>query len=119
MMMLECILWPIVMILFNISPGAFLFPLTVIFLLTTLGFTSIGTFFATMSNQTRMREMMLPLLVFPIILPLLLAAVQSTGKILTQKPWFEIRFELQFMLVFDMVFLGLTLLLFEYILENE
>lgn len=119
MTMLEGILCPIVMVLFNLSPGLFLFPLIVIFLLTTLGFTSIGTFFAMMSTQTRMREMMLPLLVFPLMLPLLLAAVKSTGKILAQKPWLEIGFELQFMFIFDLVFLGIMLLLCEYIFENE
>ncbi|MDY0093026.1 MAG: heme exporter protein CcmB [Candidatus Vecturithrix sp.] len=119
MILLELILWPGAMILFNLPPGWFLLPLTGVFGLTTLGFTSIGTLFAMMSANARMREVMLPMLLFPIILPLLLAAVKSTGKILAQKPWTEIQFELQFFVVFDIVFLGLALLLSEYILENE
>lgn len=119
MIALELLLWPVVIILFNLSPGWFLLPLAMVFLLGTLGFVSLGTLFAFISANTRMREVLLPILVFPIILPLLLAAVKSTGKILAQKPWFEIRFELQFLVVFDLVFLGLALLLVEYILENE
>lgn len=119
MALLELILWPVVMILFNLPPGWFLLPLAVIFILTALGFASIGTLFAFISANTRMREVLLPMLLFPIILPLLLAAVKSTGKILAQKPWIEIRVELQFLIVFDLVFWGLAFLLVEYILENE
>lgn len=119
MTLLELILWPVVMVLYNLSPGWFLLPLAMIFLLATLGIASIGTLFALISANTRMREVMLPMLVFPIILPLLLAAIKSTGKILAQKPWIEIRFELQFLVVFDLVFWGLALLFVEYILENE
>ncbi|GAK56049.1 heme exporter protein CcmB [Candidatus Vecturithrix granuli] len=119
MALLELILWPVVMALFNLSLGWSFLPLAMIFLLGTLGFVGIGTLFAFISTNTRMREVMLPLLLFPIILPILLAAVKSTGKILAQKPWIEIRFELQFLIVFDLVFLGLALLLFEYIIENE
>lgn len=76
-----------------------------------------GTFFAALSLRTRNREMLLPLILFPITLPALLAMVESTTAILTGQsdPGLWIRL----LAGYDIIFLTLCLLLFETILNTE
>jgi heme exporter protein B len=117
--MMELVLLPIVVVLFNLPVGMYLGRLGIVMVLGTFGFVIIGTLFAAMSAHTRIREMMLPLLVFPIVIPILIAAVKSTGEILAQKSLVEVKFWLHFLSVFDLMFLGLSILTFEYIVESE
>jgi heme exporter protein B len=117
--MTELILLPVVVVLFNLPIGRYLYRLGVVMVLGTLGFVIIGTLFAAMSAQTRIREMMLPLLVFPVVIPILIAAVKATGNILAQKSLVDIKFWLHFLGVFNLIFLGLSILMFEYIIESE
>ncbi len=76
-----------------------------------------GTFFAALSIRTRNREIMLPLILFPISIPALLAMVDSTTSILTgdASPDFWIKM----LLVYDVVFTAVCLLLFESVLNAE
>ena len=119
MTMTELMLFPVIVILFNMSPGMHFFPLGLVVLLGTFGFTTIGTLFAAMSSNTRTREVMLPLLVFPVVVPILIAAVKLTGKILAQKPWAEIVFGIEFLFIFDLIFMGLSVLTFEFVIDSE
>jgi heme exporter protein B len=119
MSLAEVILLPVMIVLFNLAVGVYLYRLGVIMMLGTFGFVIIGTLFASMTAHTRFREMLLPLLVFPIVIPVLIAAVKSTGKILAQKPLAETLFWLNFLCIFDLIFLGLAMLLFEYIIESD
>ncbi len=76
-----------------------------------------GTFFAAMSLRTRSREIMLPLLLFPISIPALLAMVAATSAILTgdNSPYLS----LVFLAVYDIVFTFLGLMLFNTVLNAE
>jgi heme exporter protein B len=76
-----------------------------------------GTFFAAISIRTRSREIMLPLILFPISIPALLAMVDATTQILTgeSSPWFWI----QLLAVYDVVFTTACLMLFETVLNAE
>jgi heme exporter protein B len=76
-----------------------------------------GTFFAAMSIRTRSREIMLPLLLFPISIPALLAMVEATSAILTGEA--SARFWIVLLAVYDLVFTTVSLLLFEYVLHAE
>jgi heme exporter protein B len=75
-----------------------------------------GTFFAAMSLRTRSREIMLPLLLFPISIPALLAMVQSTTSILNGE---GARFWIVLLVTYDLVFTTVCLLLFETVLNAE
>src|SRR5271157_3342829 len=75
-----------------------------------------GTFFAAMSLRTRSREIMLPLLLFPIAIPALLAMVQSTTAILNGE---GARFWIVLLATYDLVFTTVCLLLFETVLNAE
>jgi heme exporter protein B len=76
-----------------------------------------GTFFAAMSLRTRSREIMLPLLLFPISIPAILAMVQATTAILTDES--GARFWIVLLVSYDLVFTTSCLLLFETILNAE
>ena len=76
-----------------------------------------GTFFAAMSIRTRSREIMLPLLLFPISIPALLAMVEATSAILTGEA--SAKFWIVLLAVYDLVFTTVSLLLFESILHAE
>jgi heme exporter protein B len=75
-----------------------------------------GTFFAAMSLRTRSREIMLPLLLFPISIPAILAMVQSTTAILNGE---GARFWIVLLATYDLVFTTVCLLLFETVLNAE
>ena len=76
-----------------------------------------GTFFAAMSLRTRAREIMLPLLLFPLSIPALLGMVNATTSILTgeESPAFWVAL----LVAYDVVFTTACLLLFETVLEAE
>ncbi len=112
----ELLISPVFSLLFNFSVlNPFLLP---VLLLGTIGFAEIGTLFAAMAVNTRAREVLLPVLFFPIMLPVIIAAAQSTAAILANRPWEEISAMVGLMLVFDSVFLIVPLLLFELVLEE-
>jgi heme exporter protein B len=76
-----------------------------------------GTFFAAISLRTRSREIMLPLLLFPISIPALLGMVNATTAILTGEG--SARFWIALLVAYDVVFTIACLLLFETVLEAE
>ncbi len=94
----------------------FLF-LTVIF--SNLGIAAIGTLLSAISINTRARDLMMPILFFPIIVPVLIAAVKSTSiALIASSPITDIYAWLQLLLVYDMIFLLISYMTFEYILEE-
>ena len=76
-----------------------------------------GTFFAALSIRTRSREIMLPLILFPISIPALLAMVDATTSILTGESSPD--FWMKLLLVYDVIFTAVCLLLFEIVLNAE
>lgn len=85
-------------------------------LLGDVGLAGVGTIFSAMAAHTRAREVLLPVLIFPIIVPLLIAVVQSTGQALgapaIDRPW------LGLLIAFDAVYVAVGLALFEHVLEE-
>jgi heme exporter protein B len=75
-----------------------------------------GTFFAAMSIRTRSREIMLPLLLFPVSIPAIIGMVQATNSILTGE---GARFWIVLLVTYDLVFTTSCLLLFETVLNAE
>jgi heme exporter protein B len=76
-----------------------------------------GTFFAAISVRTRSREIMLPLLLFPISIPAILAMVNATTAVLTGDD--PARFWIALLLAYDVVFTTACLLLFQLVLDAE
>ncbi|HZA24464.1 MAG TPA: heme exporter protein CcmB [Dehalococcoidia bacterium] len=78
MLIVEAALLPVFAALMGFSPFSFILLLTIV--LATLGFATVGTLFSAIAVQTRSREIMLPVLFFPIILPVLIGAVEATTQ---------------------------------------
>ena len=112
----EAMIVPIFSILFNIS--LFQPVLLLIVVLGTLGFAGVGTLFSAMAVHTRSREVMLPVLLFPIVAPAMIAAVKATGGILDGQPFSEIAHWLRLLAVFDVVFLAISFMTFDYVVEE-
>lgn len=108
----------LLMILYNQNLLPFLFPLGLIIFLGTLGFSTIGTIFSAMSSTTKAKDVMLSILVFPISVPLIIASVKATGTILNGESLQAIASWLKILVAFDLVFLLLAYLTFEFIMEE-
>ncbi len=107
---------PVFAVLFNLV--VFRFEMLVIALLTVIGFSSVGTVFAAMSVRVRAREIMLPLLFLPVVAPLLLAAIEATADLVAGDSWSEMSQWLQLAAAFDVVFLVVSAVIFQFILED-
>ncbi len=84
----------------------------------TLGFASVGTILAAISMNTRMSEVMLPILLLPLALPVVLGAVLATAAIFTDPPGEHLMIWIKMLVVFDVIFVTLPLMIFEYVLEE-
>jgi heme exporter protein B len=114
---LEALMTPLFILFYNLralGPGWQLIPIAV---LGTWAIVVNGTFFATLSVRTRAREIMLPLLLFPISIPALLGMVEGTTAILSGQ--YSARFWIALLIAYDVVFTIASLFLFETVLHAE
>jgi heme exporter protein B len=89
-----------------------------VFLLGSFGFVTLGTFYAALSSRVRAREVLLPLLLFPMLVPLLLAAIEATGALLAGDPMGMAGRWIRLLAAFDVVFFVAALLAFEFVIEE-
>ena len=116
-LVVEAIVIPVALILFQVQvPGGWLAQLGVM-LLGTFGFVTLGTFYSAMSSRSRAREVLLPLLLFPMLIPVLLASVEASTGLLVGDPMQEAGAWLRLLGAFDIIFLVASLLAFEYVIE--
>ncbi len=117
MLLMEITTIPIFIVLFSYDikniPG-----LIVVVLLGTFGFIVVGTLLSALSVNTRTREILLPVILFPVLLPVIISAVNATGKMLTDTPISEITSELLLLAVYDVIFFIIAQLVFEYTIED-
>ena len=110
------LLLPLMTILFNFS---LLQPwLLAVLVLGTLGFSTVGTLLAAMTVQTRARETLLPIVMMPVALPVLMAAVRASTGILDRAPMEEWIAWPQILAVINVVYLTLCFLLFDFVIEE-
>lgn len=90
--------------------------MVLVVLLGTIGVAAVGTLFSAVALGTRAREMLLPLLVFPLIIPIVIAAVKATQSLVSpasgEPPW------LGLIAAFDVIFLSISALVFHYVIEE-
>ena len=115
-LLVEVISIPIFTVVFNLS--VLPLQLLVIIPLATLGIAVVGTILSVLSMNTRLQEVMLPILLIPVVAPAVIGAVESTSMAFSGEPWSEIQPWLLVLVVFDVVFLVLGFLTFEHVLEE-
>lgn len=116
MLMVEAVLLPIFAGLLNFSPASFTLLLTIV--LATFGFAVVGTLFSAISVQTRSREILLPVLFFPVILPVLVGAVEATKQALGGETVVGLGHWLPLLGAFDALFLVICPWIFSIVVEE-
>lgn len=116
MLVAEIVLLPIFAVLFNVDP--FKPMLMVVMFMATLGFASVGTLFSALAMNTKSREIMLPMLFIPIVVPIIIAAVVGTDLALRGGGWQDISKWIQLMLVFDLIAVVFCAFGFDYVAED-
>jgi heme exporter protein B len=114
----EIILFPMFVIFFNLDVLEQIPMLLLIFFFGTLGLSALGTLFSAMTVQIRAREVMFPLLLLPLAVPVIIGAVEATRGGLNQEPLILYQHWIQLLVIFDVVFLVVSYWLFEFILED-
>jgi heme exporter protein B len=109
---------PLFSIWFRIDVVSHLGAICVVLTLGMAGLSLVGTLFSTISMNTRTRGLLLPLLFLPLSVPLTIAAVYATTDLLQGKTLSDIDDYLTLMIVYDIVFLVLSVLVFDYVVEE-
>jgi heme exporter protein B len=117
LLLTELLMLPIFAVLYNIAVLAVFGQLLLVFFLGSLGISIAGTALSAISAQARMRELLLPLLLLPLLTPVLVASTQVTAKLLEVGPTMAWK-GVGFLAVFDVVFLTALWLFGEYLLEE-
>jgi heme exporter protein B len=116
MLIVEALVLPVYSMLYNIN--LFRFDLLGVILLGSIGYTAVGTLLSAMSVQTRTREVLLPILLFPVAIPVLLAAVKASGGLLAGAEFSEVLTPLNILIVYDIVFIAVAFMVFDYVVEE-
>lgn len=112
----ELLLLPLMTVLFNVwllSPA-----LLLVVALGTVGYAAVGTLFAALSINTRAREVMLPILLFPVMVPVFVAGVQAVSRLLDGDSLADIVRWVQLLVAYDAIFIAAAMLLFDYVVEE-
>ncbi len=117
MLLVAAIVLPVYALFYNemrvFQPG-----LAGVIVLGSIGYTAVGTLLSSMAVQTRTRDILLPILLFPVILPLLIAAVKASAGIIGALPLEEIRPYLNLLVVYDVVFIAVAFMVFDFVVEE-
>ena len=116
MLLVEAFVLPIYSLLYNTNlfqPG-----LLVVILLGSIGYTAVGTLLAAMSVQTRTRDVLLPILLFPVAFSVLLAAVKASGGFLSNSELTDILLPINLLIAYDIIFIAVAFMVFDIVVEE-
>lgn len=116
MLIVEVIVMPVYSILYNIN--LFQMGLILVIILGSLGYVAVGTLLSAMAVQTRTRDVLLPILLFPLAIPVLIAAVKSSSGFLQGIELVEIRPWLNLLVAYDVIFTAIAYMVFDYVVEE-
>jgi heme exporter protein B len=109
---------PALVIFYNLSFGSIALTFVAIALLAAIGLVAIGTLFSAMAVNTRLAELLLPMLALPFFVPIVTAASQATAKLFSGRPVSEAGPWIKLLLAFDLVFVVACTLAYPYTVED-
>jgi heme exporter protein B len=118
MVLVEVVVLPLFWILFNLRSWNLLPQLFLVTLLGTIGFCVLGTLMSAITLRARARELLLPLVLFPLMIPVILATIRCmeeilrSGQLVDAAPW------LRMLVGFDVIFLTAGVLVFDWVIES-
>lgn len=118
-LIVEILVIPLFVLFFNENLFSNIISLTLIIVLGTIGFVSVGTLLSAIAINTKLREVLLPILLFPIIIPVIASSVKLTASILEGN---SINFSdsaLQVLVSFDIIFIAASAVIFEFVLDES
>lgn len=116
MLVIEAIALPIFALLFNVPVISW--PLITVTFLATVGFVSVGSLFSALAVNTRARELVLPILFLPIVVPVVISAVKVSEMALSGRPWASLLPWLGIIMAFDAIFLVVSYIIFSFVIEE-
>jgi heme exporter protein B len=116
LLVVEIVALPIFAFLFNLN--VFSIEIMTVTFLATVGFVACGTLFSALAVKTKARELVLPILFLPIVVPVILGAVKATELVLGGQSWASIRDWLFILGAFDVIFLTVSFWIFGFIIEE-
>jgi heme exporter protein B len=116
MLVVAAIVLPLYSLLYNTN--LFLPGLLLVIILGTAGYTAIGTLLSAMAVQARTRDILLPILLFPVTVPLMIAAVKASGGYLQGMAMADIRPWLNLLGAYDVIFTAAAFMVFDYVVEE-
>lgn len=114
----QAIAIPAVSLFYNLPLGGIALPLAAIALLAAIGLVAVGTLFSSMAANTRLSELLLPMLSLPFFVPIVIPAAQATAKLLSGRPVGDALAWLRLLLAFDLVFVAACMLAYPFTLEE-
>ena len=87
-------------------------------LLGTVGFVTLGTFYAAVASRTRAREVLLPLLLLPMLVPVLIAAAKATGALTSGDVMGDAASWIRLLVAFDLIFLTASLAVYDVVIAG-
>ena len=117
-LLMELLIFPVFLVFFNIElRGGWLWFLLVVILVNT-GFVAVGTLFSAMTIGLKTREVLLPILLFPVIVPVIIAGVRATGLVFQGSPGSDLGSWLKLLGGFDLVFVVVSAAVFRFVVEE-
>jgi heme exporter protein B len=116
MLIVELIVLPVYSVLYSINlfqPG-----LLLVILLGSIGYVSVGTLLSAMSVQTRTRDILLPILLFPVVIPVILAAVKASSGIIAGAEWADVLMPINLLIAYDIIFTAVAFMVFDSVVEE-
>jgi len=116
--LMELFILPLFMIFFNIDLLEHLLPLLLVIFLGTLGFCALGTLLSSLASNLKTREIMLPILLYPLLVPIVIGVVRMTGQVLAGEPLSEMMNWIGLTASFDIIYIGVSIMTIDHILEE-
>lgn len=117
MLIVEAIVLPLYAFFYN-ETRIFKLEFIAVLLLGSIGYIAVGTLLSAMSVQTRTREILLPILLFPVAIPVLIASVLASGAIINDMTLPQIMTPLNLLIVYDVIFVAVSFMFFDFIVEE-
>ncbi|HEY8164310.1 MAG TPA: heme exporter protein CcmB [Gemmatimonadaceae bacterium] len=114
----QAIAIPAIALFYNLDFGAASLPIAGVAILAAIGVVTVGTLFSAMASNTRLAELLLPMLSLPFFVPIVLPAAQATAKLLSGRPAIEAMSWLKLLVAFDLVFVVACTLAYPFTLEE-
>ena len=118
LLIMEVFTLPLFMVFFNIDLLPHLLPLLYVIFVGTLGFCAVGTLLSSLSANLKTRDIMLPILLYPLIIPIIIGSVRMTGQVLAGEPLSNMMNWVSLTLCFDVIYIAVSIMTIDFVLEE-